>query len=47
VFIGHFAVGFAVKRLTPTASLGPLLAAPLLADLLEPVFLLLGIEQAR
>jgi hypothetical protein len=47
VFIGHFAVGFAAKRLAPKASLGPLLAAPLLADLLWPVFLLLGIEQVQ
>jgi len=47
VFIGHFAVGFAAKRLAPKASLGPLLAAPLLADLLWPVFLLLGIEQVE
>jgi hypothetical protein len=52
VFIGHFAVGFATKRLAPRASLGPLLAAPLLAapllaDLLWPVFLLLGMEQVQ
>ena len=45
MFIGHFAVGFASKRIAPRASLAPLLAAPLLADLLWPVFLLLGVEQ--
>jgi hypothetical protein len=47
MFIGHFAVGFAAKRLAPKASLAPLLAAPLLADLLWPIFLLLGVEQVR
>jgi hypothetical protein len=47
VFIGHFAVGCAAKHFAPKASLGPLLAAPLLADLLWPVFLLLGIEQVQ
>ena len=47
LFIGHFAVGFASKRVAPRASLAPLLAAPVLLDLLWPVFLLLGIEQVR
>ncbi|HTY05305.1 MAG TPA: hypothetical protein VMC86_02210 [Gemmatimonadales bacterium] len=47
MFIGHFAVGLASKRVAPKASLGPLMAAPLLADLLWPVFLLLGWEQVR
>lgn len=47
MFIGHFAVGFASKRLAPRASLAPLLAAPLLADLLWPVFLLLGWERVQ
>ena len=47
MFIGHFAVGFASKRVAPRASLGTLMIAPLLADLLWPVFLLLGIEQVR
>lgn len=47
MFIGHFAVGLASKRAAPKASLGPLLAAPLLADLLWPLFLLLGWEQVR
>lgn len=45
MFIGHFAVGFASKRIAPRASLASLLAAPLLLDLLWPVFLLLGVEQ--
>jgi membrane-bound metal-dependent hydrolase YbcI (DUF457 family) len=47
MFIGHFAVGLAAKRATPQVSLGLLLAAPLLLDLLWPVFLLLGIESVR
>ena len=44
MFIGHFAVGLAAKRVAPKTSLGLLIAAPLLADLLWPVFLLLGWE---
>jgi len=47
MFIGHFAVGFASKRVAPKSSLAVLLAAPLLADLLWPVFLLLGIERVE
>lgn len=47
MFIGHFAVGFAAKKFAPRTSLAVLLAAPLFADLLWPVFLLLGWEQAR
>ncbi len=47
MFIGHFAVGFAAKRLAPQASLGVLLAAPMLADLLWPIFLAVGWEQVR
>lgn len=47
MFIGHFAVGFASKRAAPRASLGALLAAPLLADLLWPLFLLLGWERVQ
>ncbi len=47
MFIGHFAVGFAAKRAAPRASLGPLLAAPLLLDLLWPIFVLLGWERVR
>src|SRR5215469_3564249 len=47
MFIGHSAVGFAAKRFAPRASLAVLLAAPLLADLLWPPFLLLGWERVR
>jgi membrane-bound metal-dependent hydrolase YbcI (DUF457 family) len=47
MFIGHYAMGLAAKRLAPRTSLGTLFVAPTLADLLWPVFLLLGWEQAR
>src|SRR5712691_6278072 len=47
MFIGHFAVGFVAKRVAPKASLGPLMAAPLLLDLLWPIFLLLGWERVH
>jgi len=47
MFIGHFAVGFASKRFAPRASMAVLLAAPLLSDLLWPIFLLLGWEHVR
>jgi hypothetical protein len=47
MFIGHFAVGFAAKRFAPRSSEAVLLTAPLMADLLWPVFLLLGWEQVR
>ncbi len=47
MFIGHYALGLAAKRVAPLTSLGTLFAAPTLADLLWPVFLLLGWEQAR
>jgi membrane-bound metal-dependent hydrolase YbcI (DUF457 family) len=40
-------VGLAAKRVTPQVSLAALLAAPLLLDLLWPVFLLLGFETVR
>ena len=47
MFIGHYALGLAAKRLAPSTSLGTLFAAPTLADLLWPVFLLLGWEQSH
>ncbi len=47
MFIGHLAVGFASKRVTPKASLGVLMAAPMALDLLWPLFLLAGWEQVR
>jgi hypothetical protein len=47
VFLGHIAVGFATKRAAPRTSLGLLMAAPMLADLVWPIFLLLGVEHVR
>lgn len=47
MFIGHFAVGFASKKFAERSSLSVLLAAPLLADILWPFFLLFGWEQVR
>jgi hypothetical protein len=47
MFIGHFAVGLASKRYAPQTSLGTLIAAAVLLDLLWPGFVLLGWEQVR
>jgi len=47
LFIGHYAVAFASKRFAPRTSLGALIAAASLLDLLWPVFILLGWEQVR
>ncbi|MFP5235807.1 MAG: metal-dependent hydrolase [Acidobacteriota bacterium] len=47
MFLGHIAVGFASKRWAPRTPLVLLVAAPLLADLLWPLFLLFGIEHVR
>ncbi len=47
MFIGHFAVGFAAKKVAPKASLGTLIVAPMLLDGLWPFFLLAGWERVR
>ena len=47
MFIGHFAVGFAAKKVAPSASLATLVASALFLDMLWPVFLALGIESVR
>jgi len=47
MFLGHFAVGLAAKKLTPYTSLGTLVVAAQLVDLIWPTFLLLGIERVR
>jgi hypothetical protein len=47
MFLGHFAVALASKRLAPRRSLGLLTLAAQLPDVLWPVFLLMGIEQVR
>jgi hypothetical protein len=45
MFIGHFAIGLAAKKVTPKLSLAVLFLAVQLLDFLWPVFLLLGIEK--
>ncbi len=47
MFIGHYGVGFALKRAAPRASLGWLVAAVSLLDLLWPIFVLAGVEVVR
>jgi hypothetical protein len=45
VFIGHFALAFAAKRVAPRRSLGTLFLAAQFVDLLWPTLLLLGVER--
>ncbi len=47
MFVGHFGVAFAAKRLAPRRSLAVLLAAGGFLDLLWPVLILAGIETVR
>jgi hypothetical protein len=45
VFIGHFGVALAAKKVTPRTSLGTLVMAAQFVDLLWPIFLLTGVER--
>lgn len=45
MFLGHFAVAFAAKRVAPAVSLGTLFLAAQLADLIWPNLFLLGVER--
>lgn len=47
MFVGHFGVALAAKRAAPRVSLGTLVAAALLIDLVWPVLLLAGVERVR
>lgn len=47
MFIGHIALAFAAKKVTPRVSLATLLVAAQWADILWPVFLAMGIEHVR
>jgi hypothetical protein len=47
MFLGHFGVAFAAKKVAPKVSLGTLVFAAQFADLLWPILLLLGIEHVR
>jgi membrane-bound metal-dependent hydrolase YbcI (DUF457 family) len=44
MLVGHFAVGLVAKRIEPRISLGTLILASILADMLCFVFLIVGIE---
>jgi hypothetical protein len=45
MFVGHFALGFAAKRVAPQVSLALLFVAVQFADLLWPVLVALGVER--
>jgi hypothetical protein len=47
VFLGHFGVAFAAKRVAPRPSLGTALLAAQWADGIWPIFVLLGLEHAE
>ncbi len=47
MFIGHFGVALAAKKIAPRTSLGTLILAAQFIDFLWPLFLLLGIEHVR
>ena len=45
MFIGHFGVALAAKKIAPRTSLGTMVLAAQFVDLIWPVFLLLGFER--
>jgi hypothetical protein len=47
MFLGHFALGLAGKRVVPRASLGVLFLSVQLPDVLWPLFLFAGLEHVR
>jgi hypothetical protein len=47
MFIGHFGVAFAAKRVSPAVSIGTLFFAAQFADLLWPNLVLLGLERVE
>ncbi|MEJ2617462.1 MAG: hypothetical protein P8Z35_21090 [Ignavibacteriaceae bacterium] len=47
MFIGHFGVGFAAKKVVKKTSLGTLFLASQFVDLLWPILLILGIEKVE
>ncbi len=46
MFIGHFAVAFAAKKVSPRSSLGTLVMAAEWIDLIFPILILAGLEHA-
>ena len=47
MLVGHFAVGFAAKRVEPRPSLGTTVLASMLPDLLWSIFMVAGIEHVQ
>lgn len=47
MLVGHFAVGLAAKRIEPVVSVGTLVLASMLADLLWCIFMIAGIEHVQ
>jgi len=47
MFIGHFAVAFAIKRVVPRVGLGMAFLATALLDVIWPVLVALGVEEVR
>ncbi len=47
MFIGHYGIALAAKRAAPRSSLGTLLLAAQLVDLIWPLLLLAGVEHVR
>lgn len=47
MFLGHYALGFAAKKIDKRPSLGTMLMAAQFIDLLWPIFLILGIEKVE
>ena len=47
MFLGHFGLAFAAKKVAPKTSLGTLVFAAQFADMLWPLLLLAGIERVR
>jgi hypothetical protein len=47
MFVGHFGVAFAAKRIAPRTSLATLIAASAFLDLVWPILLLAGAERVR
>jgi hypothetical protein len=47
MFVGHYGLAFAAKRVAPRTSLGTLFLAAQLVDLIWPILLLMGVERVR
>ncbi|PWB54542.1 MAG: hypothetical protein C3F06_04070 [Candidatus Methanoperedenaceae archaeon] len=47
MFIGHYGIGFALKKVEPRLSLGLLIFGAIMLDILFGVFLLAGVEHAK